>query len=61
LTSPCEGCGRDFAVRCHNCRANRTVGKILRYSGRCGCGQELLEALNERKLALCRTQEVWVR
>lgn len=61
LTSPCEGCGRFFTVRCHDCGASRTVSEIVRDGGTCRCGRELLEALNERKLALCRTQEVWVR
>lgn len=61
LISPCEGCGLFFTVKCHDCGTSRTVSEIMRDAGKCRCGQELLEALNERKLVLCRTQEVWVR
>lgn len=61
LTTRCVGCGEWFAVRCPECHAPRTVGDVLRCSGNCRCGHELVDALNQRKLALCRTREVWVR
>ncbi|TCO62176.1 hypothetical protein [Actinocrispum wychmicini] len=62
LMSRCEGCRGYLTVRCPGCPASWTVGEVLRDSGSCRrCGHGLLEALDERKLALCRTQEVWVR
>ncbi|TWP47536.1 hypothetical protein FKR81_31735 [Lentzea tibetensis] len=53
LTVPCAGCDELFSVRCHECDASRVAGE--------DCGHGLGDAIDERRLRLCRTQEVWVR
>jgi hypothetical protein len=60
LTSSCGGCGELLTVRCPRCGASCTVEELLASAGNCQCEEWLFEAVNEHRLTLCRTKEVWV-